>query len=64
MSAFLVFHRASAVVCGEAVSLARRERVASKRIVVLRDQADTAGVRLLFAKRDREETCRCRRGKR
>ncbi|XP_037257398.1 uncharacterized protein LOC119154219 isoform X6 [Falco rusticolus] len=46
--------RASAVACREAVSLVR-EHAAGKRIVVLRYRAEAAGVRLLFAKRDREE---------
>ncbi|XP_040461673.1 uncharacterized protein LOC121093447 [Falco naumanni] len=40
---------ASAVVCGEAVSLLR-ERVAGKRIVVLRYQADSTGLNLLCEK--------------
>ncbi|XP_037257391.1 uncharacterized protein LOC119154219 isoform X1 [Falco rusticolus] len=54
--------RASAVACREAVSLVR-EHAAGKRIVVLRYRAEAAGVRLLFAKRDREERCWPRRGR-
>lgn len=62
MFAFLPFHRASAVACREAVSLVR-EHAAGKRIVVLRYRAEAAGVRLLFAERDREERCWPRRGR-
>ncbi|XP_037257393.1 uncharacterized protein LOC119154219 isoform X2 [Falco rusticolus] len=53
---------ASAVACREAVSLVR-EHAAGKRIVVLRYRAEAAGVRLLFAERDREERCWPRRGR-
>lgn len=63
MFAFLPFHRASAVACREAVSLVR-EHAAGKRIVVLRYRAEAAGVRLLFAKRDREERLLASEGER